>query len=139
MHVTVIDTWGETMTGDLRVQVSEEGADTERVTVLARYLRAELLQLDIADVTQARAGAPPLGARGSEVTVAGGLLVAVGQAADSLRSVVLAIRDWLRRGEPVGRVVRLELDGDRLELSQATAAEQERLIELFILRHSEKD
>ncbi len=127
------------MTGDLRLQVSEEGADDERVAVLARYLRAELLQLDIADVTQARAGEPPSGARGSEVTVAGGLLVTITQAADSLRSVVLSIRDWLRRGEPVGRVVRLELDGDRLELSQATAAEQERLIELFILRHSAKD
>jgi hypothetical protein len=33
-------------------------------------------------------------------------------------------------------VVRLELDGEKLELSQAGAAEQEQLIDLFIRRHS---
>jgi hypothetical protein len=32
--------------------------------------------------------------------------------------------------------VRLELDGDVLELSQVTAADQQRLIELFVSRHS---
>jgi hypothetical protein len=122
--------------GELGLQLSEDGADPERVAVLAGYLRAELLQLDIGDVTAIRAGEPPPGARGSEVSVAGGLLVAIGQAADSLRSVVLAVRDWLSRGERSGRVVRLELDGDVLELSQASAADQDRLIELFIGRHS---
>jgi hypothetical protein len=30
----------------------------------------------------------------------------------------------------------LELDGDALELSQASAADQERLIELFVSRHA---
>jgi hypothetical protein len=44
--------------------------------------------------------------------------------------------DWLRRSEGSGRRVRLELDGDALELSQASAADQERLIKLFISQHS---
>lgn len=127
------------MVGGLRIQIAEEGADAERVAVLARYLRAELLQLDVDDVTAADAGEPPHGSRGSEVAVAGGLIVAIGQAADSLRSVILTIRDWLRRGERAGRVVRLEMDGDKLELSQASATDQERLLELFILRHSAED
>jgi hypothetical protein len=34
------------------------------------------------------------------------------------------------------RTVRLELDGDALELSQASAADQQRLIELFVSRHT---
>jgi hypothetical protein len=46
------------------------------------------------------------------------------------------IRDWLRRGQGTGRAVRLELGGDALELSQASAADQERLIEVFIRRHA---
>jgi hypothetical protein len=33
-------------------------------------------------------------------------------------------------------MVRLELDGDALELSQASADDQERLIELFVSRHT---
>jgi len=122
--------------GELGLQLSEDGADAERVAALAGYLRAELLQLDVGKVAAVGAGEPPPGARGSEVSVAGGLLVTVGQAADSLRSVVLAVRDWLSRGERAGRVVRLELDGDVLELSQASAADQDRLVELFIGRHS---
>jgi hypothetical protein len=32
--------------------------------------------------------------------------------------------------------VRLELDGDALELSQASPADQERLIKLFLERHA---
>jgi hypothetical protein len=50
--------------------------------------------------------------------------------------VVSAISAWLRRGEGTRRTVRLELDGDALELSQASAADQERLIELFVSRHT---
>jgi hypothetical protein len=52
---------------------------------------------------------------------------------------VSAIREWLRRGEGSPRTVRLELDGDALELSQASAADQERLIELFVRRHTTEE
>ena len=73
------------------------------------------------------------------VATVGALLIALGQSAESLRSVVSAITHWLRRGEGTGRAVRLELGGDALELSQATTADQERLIELFISEHSTED
>ena len=64
-------------------------------------------------------------------------MVALGQSAAGLQSVVSAIKDWLRRGGGTRRTVRLELDGDALELSQASTADQERLIELFVSRHAE--
>jgi hypothetical protein len=70
------------------------------------------------------------------VVTVGALLIALGQSAEGLRSVVSVIRDWLRRGQGTGRAVRLELGGDALELSQASVADQERLIELFIRRHT---
>jgi hypothetical protein len=50
--------------------------------------------------------------------------------------VINSIRDWLRRGQDNQRRVRLELDGDKLELSQASAADQQQLIELFLSRHA---
>ncbi len=124
------------MDGELRLQLSEDGADAERLAALTGYLRAELLQLDVEDVTAVKAGEPPPGARVVGVTAAGGLLVTLGQSAKGLRSVVSAIRNWLRRGEGSGRTVRLELDGDMLELSHASAADQDRLIELFVSRHA---
>jgi hypothetical protein len=66
----------------------------------------------------------------------GGLLIALGQSAEGLQLVVSAIKGWLRRGERKGRTVRLELGGDALELSQASTADQERLIEMFVSRHA---
>jgi hypothetical protein len=124
------------MGGELRLQLAEEGADAERLAVLTRYLRGELLQLDVEDVTALQAGEPPPGSRAFDVATVGALLIAVGQSAEGLRSVVFAIRDWLRRGKGTGRVVRLELGGDALELSQASMADQDRLIELFVRRHT---
>jgi hypothetical protein len=40
--------------GDLRLRISEEDADAERLAVLTGYLRAELLQLDVEDVIAPR-------------------------------------------------------------------------------------
>jgi hypothetical protein len=51
---------------------------------------------------------------------------------------VSAIGDWLRRGQGTRRAVRLELNGDTLELSQASAADQDRLIELFVSAHADQ-
>lgn len=124
------------MDGELCLLFSEEGADAERLAALTGYLRAELLQLDVEDVRALPAGTPPPGARGSDLATVGALLVGLGQSAEGLRLVVSAIKDWLRRGDGKGRAVRLELGGDALELAQASAADQERLIELFVRRHT---
>jgi hypothetical protein len=124
------------MDEELRLQISEEGADTERLATLTGYLRAELLRLDVGNVTAPHAGEAPPGARVVGPAAVGALLVALGQSIEGLRSVVSVIREWLRRGGGTGRTVLLELDGDVLELSQASAADQERLIELFLSRHA---
>ena len=121
---------------ELRLQLSEEEADAARLAELTSYLRAELLQLDVEDVITPQDGDVPPGARVVGVAAVGTLLVALSQSVDGLRSVVAVIRDWLRRGDGTRRTVRLELDGDALELSQASAADQERLIELFVSRHT---
>jgi hypothetical protein len=124
------------MGGELLLRVAEEGADTERLAALAGYLRAELLQLPLDNVvTVSSAELPPL-AKGTGSTAVSALLVALGQSAEGLRALVSAVGEWLRRGQGTGRTVRLELDGDTLELSQASKADQERLVELFVSRHA---
>jgi hypothetical protein len=124
------------MDKDLRLQLSEEGADAERLAALTGYLRSELLQLDVEDVKPLPAGEPPPGARGFDAATVGALMIALGQSAEGLRSVVSVIKGWLRRSDGAGRAVRLEIGGDALELSQASTADQERLIELFVIRHT---
>jgi hypothetical protein len=51
------------MDGEVRLRLSEDGADAERLDVLTGYLRQELLQLDVEDVSRAREGDVPTGAR----------------------------------------------------------------------------
>ena len=124
------------MAEDLRLHMSEDGADDARLAELAGYLRAELLQLDVENVTALPGGDVPAGTRAFGVAEISGLLVSLGQSADGLRSVVSAIIAWIRRGDGARRTVRLELDGDALELSHASAADQDRLIALFVGRHA---
>jgi hypothetical protein len=120
----------------LRLQLAEEGADAERLAMLTGYLRAELLQLDIdvVAVPQDDGGQP--GSRAVGAAEVGALLVTLGRSAEGLRSLLSAVRNWLRRGPEAQRTVRLELDGDALELSQASEDDQQRLIELFVNRHA---
>ncbi|MGH2602690.1 MAG: hypothetical protein ACRDJ9_25310 [Dehalococcoidia bacterium] len=124
------------MHGEVRLHMSEQGADAERLDALAGLLRQELLHLDVEDVKPLPVGEPPPGARAFDVVAVGGLLIALGRSAEGLRAVVSTIRTWLARGDGVRRTVRLEMDGDALELSEASRADQDRLIELFILRHA---
>lgn len=127
------------MGGELRLQLSEEGADTERLAALTGYLRSELVQLDVEDVKALPASESPPGTRAFGVAIVGALLIGLGQSTEGLRSVVSVIRAWLRHGEGNGRTVRLELDGDALELSQASEGDQKQLIELFIRKHTTEE
>jgi hypothetical protein len=121
---------------ELSIQLDEVDADSERVGALAGFLRQELLQLDVEDVTALHSGEPPPGTRAFDVVAVGGLLVTLGRSVGGLRAVVSAVRKWLGRGEGAPRTVRLEIAGDVLELSAATVADQQRLIELFVARHA---
>lgn len=124
------------MPGELRVQLSEDGADAEWLDGVTGYLRRELLQLDVENVVAMRAGKPPPGARVFDAVAVGGLIVTLGRSADTLRVVVSTIRKWLARGDGTRRTVRLEIGGDVLELSEATVPDQERLVGLFVSRHT---
>jgi hypothetical protein len=121
---------------ELRLHLSEDGADAERLDALTGFLRQELRQLDVEDVRAVPTGTPPPGSRGFDAIAAGGLLVTLGRSAENLRAVVLAVRNWLAHGQRTRRTVRLEIGGDVLELSEATAADQQRLVDLFVSRHA---
>ncbi|MGK5678319.1 hypothetical protein [Actinoplanes sp. URMC 104] len=119
----------------MRLFLSEDGADAERLDGLTRQLRAELGRLDVDDVRPLPAGPPPPGSRAFDVEAVGALVVLLGQSSETLAAVVGVVRGWLGRSPGAKRTVRLELDGDVLELSEATAADQQRLVDLFVSRH----
>ena len=124
------------MDQELRLQLDEDGADAERLSTLAGFLQQELLQLDIDNVIMLRDGEPPPGARALDVVAVSGLLVALGSSMNGLRAVVSAISNWLKRGDGTPRTVRLEIAGDVLELSNASTADKDRMVALFLSRHA---
>jgi hypothetical protein len=126
------------MAQELTLLLAEDGADAERLDTLTRHLRRELDELDVERVAPLSSGEAPEGSRAIEVAAVGALLVTLGNSAQALGKVVGAIRDWLGRTPGPVRTVRLELGGDVLELSQASAAEQDRLVELFVTRHAQQ-
>ena len=119
----------------LVVQLDGADSDAEELAGLTAKLRRELLQLDVDAVEQARGEAPPEGAKAVEVLVIGTLLVHLGRTAGKLADVVRAVQGWIRPQSQ--RTVKLQLDGDAIEITGASSSEQERLIELWIQRHSD--
>jgi hypothetical protein len=120
----------------VRVSLSESGADEEHLDTLTRQLRDELRQLDVRDVALAPADTePPPGTRGLDVVAVGQLLVGL-IGPEGLAAVLVTVRGWLGRGQSARRTVRVEIDGDVLELSGASDEDQERLVKMFLSRHA---
>lgn len=122
---------------DLRLHLAERGADAQRLDQVTGYLRQELLELGVDSVSALRVGPPPPGSRALDAAAVGALLVTLSQSATAVQTLLTVVRGWLGRGGPaVRRSVRVEIDGDVLELADASGEEQDRLVALFVNRHS---
>ncbi|MEU3875393.1 MULTISPECIES: hypothetical protein [Streptomyces] len=127
----------ETAGNRLHILLSEDSADAERLEQLARYLRDDLLELDVEDVTAvpAQEQAPP-GARAVDVTQVGALLVSLGSSAAALRQVVATVQEWWGRCREDRPSLRLSMDDDVLELSDASPEHVTQAFDLFVQRHT---
>ncbi|MFD0318743.1 hypothetical protein [Streptomyces flavalbus] len=122
---------------ELRIVLSEEGAEPDHVARLTGYLREELLRLDVDDVTAVPAAEPPPGTRAVDVAAVGALLVSLGTAATGLGQVATVVRQWLGRNRDETRpALRLALGDDVLEISEATDEQVAEALDLFVKRHS---
>jgi hypothetical protein len=108
-------------------------ADDEEVAEATLQLRRELLDLDVDSVDLPTAGQPPPGTRGVELAALGALLVRVTQS-QLLAPVLAAVRSWL--GGSPQRSIKLELEGDTLELTGISSTEQRRLVDEWLQRHT---
>jgi hypothetical protein len=109
------------------------GTDPDELDQLARSLRNELLELDVDAVEPAATGPAPEGARAVEALMAGALIVRLARDSEALTSLVRTVRGWL--GANAERRVRIELDGDVLELTGSSDEERQRLVDAWIERH----
>jgi hypothetical protein len=118
----------------LSVWIDADEADVEEIDELTRQLRRALLELDIVAAEPAPAGQAPPDAKAVEALALGGLIVSLVNASGLLASVVDAIQSWVAGRGP--RSVRLELDGDVLEVSGISSRRQDQLIDVWLDRHA---
>ena len=115
----------------MAVQVlAPPGADSEELDDLTAMLRAELLELDVADVQPLTAAEAPDGAKGAVAAAGGWLAVHLGPAA--LRGVVNAVAAWAARNS---KTVDLSLGGDHLILVGVSSEQQTEVINEWFRRH----
>jgi hypothetical protein len=107
-------------------------ADAEEVAEATSQLRRELLDLDVEAVEMPGAGAAPPGSRAVELAAVGALVVTLAQS-ELLSMVMATVRSWLAGRRQ--RSIKLELDGDVLELTGVSSGEQQRLVDEWLRRH----
>jgi len=118
---------------ELRLGVAG-GSDDEELAELTARLRQRLLDLDVARVDRPTQGEPPSGAKGVDAAALGTLVVTLGRSASVLAAFTGAVQRWLTGKQ--NRTIKLELDGDTIELTGASSRDQERLVEVWIERHA---
>lgn len=111
----------------------ESGVDGEELDQQLRWLREELLELDVDAVDRMSGGTAPDGAKAPAADLASTLVIALSNSA-VLAALVGVLRTWLSRGS--GRKVKLQIGADSIEIEGQSTAEQDKLIEQWIARNA---
>jgi len=111
----------------------ESGIDGEEHDQQLRWLREELLELDVEAVDRVSGDTAPEGAKAPAADLASTLVIAFSNSA-VLAALVGVLRTWLSRGS--GRKVKLQIGADSIEIEGLSAADQEKLIEQWIARNA---
>lgn len=111
-------------------------ADLEERERLALQLRRELLELDIDSAEHDTSGSIPEGAKAGDAFTLGTLILTMAASGGVLTALINTVQTWLTRTEARG--VSLEINGDKLEIKGISSEEQNRLVNLWLARHTER-
>jgi len=121
-------------TSSLRIQITAgRDGDADEIARATLLLRRELLDLNVDVLAAPTAGQPPPGSRGLDLAAVGALVVNLTES-PLLAAVVTAVRSWMAGSSR--RSIKLELGGDVLELTGVSSAEQRRLTDEWLSRHT---
>ena len=115
----------------------ENGVEDDARERLARQLGAELRELDIDSLTAVERHPAPAGSKGVDVSMVGSWLVTLMASEDVFKTIVATLQDWLSRHRSGHAVNKIVMDGDTLELTAASTAEQAEIVRAFVLKHAQ--
>lgn len=119
---------------NLRVGLASSVLDDDALADCAAMLGEELSELDVDEVGGAAIGDAPPAAKGVELLAVGALVVKFVRSRQLLGKLVDTVRDWLSRNDADS--VRLEIDGDVIEIKGASDAERKALVDHWVQRHA---
>lgn len=121
----------------LLIRIKDDQSPPEHLDDLAIDLREAILESGADSVSKRSKGAAGAGAgaRGTELIAVGVLIVQMALDAGLFADLVRQIRDWSSRQRV--QHVEIELNGSRLIVSDATAEQQQALIDHFVKATSE--
>ncbi len=126
------------MTGarELKLELGDVDADPAELETEARRLRQHLLDHDVEAVGPLSGGPAPAGSKGTEMLMAGGLLVTLLQTPGLLTSIVGTAGTWV--SGRTSRSLKVTMDGDTLELAAASNEEREAVVGAWLARHGDQ-
>jgi hypothetical protein len=126
----------------VNIESSDDLDEPEEIERLRHNLRDELNELDVVEkvdlVTKDGEQAPKGSKSGAEVAMLGSLLVTLGGSLASkvIPSLANTLQSWVARQDR--HTISLEIGGDKLQLTGLSDKQQEKLIDAWISRHTEK-
>ncbi len=125
-------------TKELKLNLDDElQADDEALERATRQLREELMGLDVEDVGFVSAGEVPAKAKAGDPVTWGTLLLTLAASGGVFTTVISAVQSWLTRADR--RSITLEIEGDKLEIKGISSEEQQRLINEWLTRRSNRE
>jgi hypothetical protein len=126
----------------IRIESPDNPTEQEELELLSHNLCDELNELDAIEkvslITKEGEQAPEGSKSGGEVAVLGSLLVTLGGslASNVIPSLANTLQSWVTRQDR--HTISLEIGGDKLQLTSVSDKQQEKLIDAWISRHTEK-
>lgn len=111
--------------------------DDKDLARLTEQLREDITELDVEDVHLVHAGEAPERAKADGSIAWGTLLVALAASGGVLTTLINVLQSWLTRHER--RSITVEIGGDKLEVTNISSEEQQRLINAWLSRHRESE
>lgn len=122
-----------TAAASMKIVLSDDGATPEDLDREVARVRRELLRYDVDSVSVATEHGLD-GSRGIDVAQAGALVVMLAPTIKLLGGVLDVVKFWL--GTRVQRSVKVEIDGDVLEITGAARADVRKIVDGFVGNHA---
>lgn len=122
---------------EVKLFIASQDSDDERLMELTTNLLEELEQLDVETIGTPTQTSVQKGAKSGDVVYWGQLFLTLAASGGVLTSVIATAKAWLLRQTECS--IKVEMDGDVLEIKGVDSEDQRRIIDQWLARHPLED